>query len=196
MNALRLTEWISPAQYLAQEFDSESKHEYVAGAVYAMSGARIRHNRICVSLLRSLANQLAGLPCETFNSDMKVRIQLSTQTRFYYPDAMVVCQSNPELDSFQDLPKVVVEVLSSATRRLDLGEKREGYLSIPSLSVYLLVEQSEPAVVAYRRTDQGFVRETYQGLDVTVPLPEIGAQLSLAEIYERVDFESELDEER
>lgn len=194
MNALKLTEWISPAEYLARELEAEVKHEYVAGTIHAMSGARIRHNRICVSLLRSLANQLAGRPCETFNSDMKVRIQLPNQVRFYYPDAMVVCQSNPESDSFQDQPRVVIEVLSNKTRRLDLGEKREGYLSLPSLSAYLLVEQEEPAVLVYRRSDQGFVRETYQGLESSIPLPEIGAHLQLADVYERVTFGPEAEE--
>lgn len=120
MNALKLTEWISPAEYLAHELRAEVKHEYIGGTIHAVSGARIRHNRIGVSLLRSLANQLAGHPCETFNSDMKVRIQLPTQVRFYYHDAMLVCQSNPESDSFQDQPRVVIEVLSDTTRRLDL----------------------------------------------------------------------------
>jgi len=32
--------------------------------------------------------------CEAFNSDTKVRIQLPTHNRFYYPDAMVVCRPN------------------------------------------------------------------------------------------------------
>jgi Uma2 family endonuclease len=54
---------------------------------------------------------------------------------------------------------VVFEVLSDSTRRLDDGEKRDGYLTIPSLRVYVLVEPDEAAVIVYRRTEQGFVRE-------------------------------------
>lgn len=48
---------------------------------------------------------------------------------------------------------VVVEVLSNSTRRLDDGEKREGYLTFPSLPFYLLVEQDVATVIAYRRTE-------------------------------------------
>ncbi len=188
MNALRLAELISPAEYLARELDSPVKHEYVGGVVHAMSGARTRHNRIATSVLNALGRSLKGRKCEPFNSDMKVRIQLPTHVRFYYPDAMVVCQSNPDSDAFQDHPKVIVEVLSRRTRRLDTGEKREGYLSIASLATYLMVEQDEPTVIVYQRTDQGFERQIYQGLEAVIALPEIGCDLPLAEIYERVEF--------
>jgi hypothetical protein len=44
------------------------------------------------------------------------------------------------------------------------------------------------AVVAFRRTERGFVREAYGGLEATVALPEIRAELLLAVIYDAVDF--------
>ena len=65
----------------------------------------------------------------------KVRIQLPSQIRFYYPDVSVICRSNPPNDSFQDEPVLVVEVLSRKTRRIEEGEKKDAYLTIPSLSV-------------------------------------------------------------
>ena len=189
MNALKdQIEFVSPADYLAQELHATTRSEYLGGVVHAMSGAKIRHNRICASLLRGLGNRLEGRRCEPFGSDMKVRIQLPTHVRFYYPDAMVVCQSNPDEDAFQDAPVVIIEVLSANTRRVDTGEKREGYLTIPSLFVYLLVEQSKPAVICYRRGDHGFVQEIYQGLDAVISIPEVKLELPLAQIYERVEF--------
>lgn len=188
VNALRLTDLLTPAEYLARELESPVKHEYVGGVVHAMSGARVRHNRIVMSVLGRLSERLRGQACEPFGSDMKVRIQLPTHVRFYYPDAMVVCQSSAEGESFQDHPGLIVEVLSRGTRRADLGEKREGYLRIASLASYLLVEQEAAEVVVYRRTDHGFIREVYQGLEAVIDLPEISCSLSLAEIYERVEF--------
>ena len=56
-------------------------------------------------------------------------------------------------------------MLSKRTRRTDEGEKKDAYLTIPSLCVYALVEQETAAVVLFRRTDQGFVREVYEGLE-------------------------------
>jgi Uma2 family endonuclease len=119
---------------------------------------------------------------------MKVRVRLPTHTRFYYPDGMVVCNPNPAEDTFQDQPVVIAEVISEATRRTDEGEKREAYLTIPTLMAYMLIETDQPRVVLYIRTETGFVANVYEGLDAILPLDAINAELRLAELYERVTF--------
>src|SRR5262245_31301718 len=101
MSAAKKLKLISIDEYLAGELVSPIKHEYVGGVVYAMADAIIRHNRIATSILGALHARLGGKPCEPFNSDTKVRVRLPHQTRFYYPDAMVVCDSNPDDASFQ-----------------------------------------------------------------------------------------------
>jgi Uma2 family endonuclease len=191
MSAARKLNLVSVEDYLAGELVSPVKHEYVAGVVYAKAGARNAHNLIASNTLVALGSRLRGKPCHAYNSDTKVRIRLATHYRFYYPEAMVVCRPNPQDESFQDNPVVLVEVLSQATRRIDEGEKRDAYLTIPSLSVYLLVEQDMPAVVTYRRTEQGFVREVYEGLNADVPLSEIETELPLAEVFDAVVFNPE-----
>jgi len=113
---------------------------------------------------------------------------LPTQVRFYYPDTSVICVPNPPTDSFQDQPTLVAEVLSRKTRRIDEGEKKDAYLTIPSLSVLLLIEQDLPMVTLYRRTEQGFVHEVYSNLAATLPLDEVGTELPLADIYDGVEF--------
>ena len=90
---------------------------------------------------------------------------------------------------------MVVEVLSRKTRRTDEGEKKEAYLTIPSLCVYLLVEPDSPTIVAFRRQDQGFVREVYEGRDAVISLGEIETELPLSEVYEAVEFAPEADDE-
>lgn len=185
---------VSVEEYLAGELTSPVKHEYLGGFVYAMAGARIVHNTIAGNVLASLHGQLRGKPCQPYNSDTKVRVRLTNQTRFYYPDAMVVCRSNDPRGTFQDEPVVVVEVLSKATRRTDEGEKKDAYLAIPSLAVYLLIEQDAALVSAYRRTESGFVRELFEGMTNAIPLPEIDAQLTLADIYEAVELVPEPDD--
>jgi Uma2 family endonuclease len=182
---------VSIKEYLANELRSPIKHEYLGGVVYAMAGARTQHNRIAMNTKGHLFRRLHGRSCEVFDSDMKIRVQLPTQTRFYYPDASVVCRPNPPEDSFQDNPAALFEVLSQSTRRIDDGEKKDAYLSIPSLRVYALIEQESPTVIVFRRTEAGFVREVYAGLDAIIPLGEIGIELPLAEIYERIEFRPE-----
>jgi Uma2 family endonuclease len=181
--------------YLAGELISPIKHEYLGGFVYAMAGTRNLHNIIAVNTIVGLQNRLRGQPCRTFNSDTKIRIRLPNQIRFYYPDASVICRQNPPTDSYQDEPVLLVEVLSRSTRRLDEGEKKDAYLTIPSLKVYVLIEQDTAAVMVFRRNGGDFVREVYQGINAVLPLSEIGIDLPLAEIYGGVEFVPEPEED-
>jgi Uma2 family endonuclease len=188
---------VSVDEYLAGELISPVKHEYVAGAVYAVAGARNAHNLIAGNIFGVLHAKLRRLPCQPFNSDTKIRIRFEGHVRFYYPDTSVICRPNAQTDTFQNEPVVLFEVLSTRTRRIDEGEKKDAYLSIPSLSVYVLVEQEAAALVAFRRTAAGFAREVHQGLDGILPLQDIGVELPLAEIYDAVNFvaEPELDQD-
>lgn len=188
MTAAKQIELVSVEDYLAGELVSEIKHEYSGGYVYAMAGARTGHNRVAGNFLAALHSRLGGRPCEPFNSNMKVRVPFPTHTRFYYPDGMIVCEPNAPESTYQDRPVVIAEVVSEATRRADEGEKREAYLTIPTLMAYLVIETDRPRVVVHRRTDSGFVAEAYEGTDAVVPLQAIEAELPLAELYERVDF--------
>jgi Uma2 family endonuclease len=181
---------ITVQEYLAHEAGSEVKHEYRGGRVYAMAGGSRTHARIGGNVYAAMHARLRGQPCEPFNSDMKLRVQYASETRLYYPDHMVVCEGDTGEEYFVDAPRVIVEVLSPRTRRVDEGEKREAYLSIPSLRAYLLVEVQHAAVVVYRRGEAGFAEELHQGLDAVIALPEIGTDLPLRELYERVDFEA------
>lgn len=195
MSAAARRHLVSVEEYLAGELQSPVKHEYVGGVIYAMAGAPNRHNRVAMNTLGTLFVRLRGRPCQPQTSDTKIRIRLPTQTCFYYPDASVVCQPNPDTDTFQDSPAVIAEVLSQTTRRIDEGEKKDAYLTIPSLSVYLLIEQDTPRVTVFRRTNQGFVREVFHGLDAVIPLREIDCELPLADIYANVEFTPEPEEE-
>ncbi|WP_425614144.1 Uma2 family endonuclease [Anatilimnocola sp. NA78] len=188
MTAIQRFNLVSVDDYLAGELNSPVKHEYLGGVVYAMAGAKNAHNRIATNIVGLLHAKLRKKSCQPFNSDTKIRIRLPTHVRFYYPDASVICHPNPPDDSFQDEPVVLFEVISDATRRTDEGEKKDAYLTLQSLSLYAIVEQETGLVIVHRRTNQGFHREVYSGLEQSIPLPEIEAELALAEIYEGVSI--------
>lgn len=179
---------VSVAEYLTREKHSTVKHEYVAGNVYAMAGASNAHNMIASNVLISLGGQLDGNPCRAFNADTKIRVRLSDQTRFYYPDVSIICAPNPQSDSFQDQPSVIVEVLSDSTRRLDEGEKREAYLTLPTLTHYILLEQSFATAIVYERASVGFDRRVLSDLNDSIELPEAKAVLQLAAAYDGVEL--------
>lgn len=194
MTAAEKLNLISVEDYLEGELHSPIKHEYLGGAVHAMAGARNAHNIIATNVLVALGSRLRGQPCQPFNSDTKIRIRLPTHTRFYYPDVSVICDPNPQTDSFQDHPSVIFEVMSKTTRRIDSGEKKDAYLTIPSLAAYILLEQDSARAIVFRRSGNSFESEVYSGPSASIPLPEIDIELPLAEVYERVEFTPERDE--
>lgn len=76
-NAARIeADYVTPAEYLAIEVVSVARHEYLADAVYAMSGTTVAHRRIISNLDRELGQQLRGYGCEAFTSEIKVCIQV------------------------------------------------------------------------------------------------------------------------
>lgn len=91
---------ISVQEYLSGELISDRKHEFVGGTVYALAGASARHNRITMNVTLSIGALLRGKSCGAFNSDMKIRVRLSHNVGFYYPDLSVVCQPNPDGELF------------------------------------------------------------------------------------------------
>jgi Uma2 family endonuclease len=173
------------------ESQADERHEYIDGAIYAMAGASNGHNAICANFLGTLHAKLRGKKCRPFGSDTKVRIRLPDQVRFYYPDVLVTCQPNASHESFQDNPTVIVEVLSPSTRRIDEGEKQEAYLSISSLDTLLFVDSSRRAVAVFQRGDNGFTASECLDASQLISLPSLGIELSLDEIYEAAELDSE-----
>ena len=180
---------VSVQDYLAGELAASVKHEYLGGEIHAMAGGNTRHSTICTNLMVAFGIALRGKPCRPFNSDLKIRIELPGQTRFYYPDAMIVCELRGDSETWQDRPVVVVEVLSESTRRIDLTEKREAYLAIPSLKCLIFIEPDAPSATVHRRGPAGgFLLEEYADLKAVISLPEVGIHLPLAEVYEGIGF--------
>src|SRR5438874_471876 len=140
MTAAQKLNLIFVKDYLAAELVAPVKHEYVGGLIYQRPDERNLHNIVATNILGSLGIRLRAHRCRPFNSDTKIRVRLPTQVRFYYPDVSVICRQNPLDDSFQDDPAAIFEVLSKATRRIDDGEKKDAYLTIPSLGVYVLID--------------------------------------------------------
>jgi len=90
---------------------------------------------------------------------------------------------------------VIVEVISRSTQRLDEGEKKEGYLTIPSLAVYL---PRRAGIAADRRISANGARFCSRNLrrsEAVVPLEGVEVELPLAEVYEGVEFLAESNED-
>jgi Uma2 family endonuclease len=177
-------------EYLAFERDTELKHEFYRGEIFAMGGASREHNLVSGNIFASLHHQLAGRNCVAFTSDMRVKI--SGTGLYTYPDVAVSCEQPKFEDEHLDTllnPQVIVEVLSDSTEKYDRGKKFEHYRTLESLREYVLVAQDAPRVEHFARLDDGSWRMTVViGLEAALELPALACRLPLSEIYARVDF--------
>lgn len=183
----------TPEEYLAQERQAQTKSEYLNGEIFAMSGASRRHNLITVNITAGLHAQLRQRPCEVYTSDMRVKV--SPTGLYTYPDVVVVCDEpqfeDAELDTLLN-PTLIVEVLSKSTEDYDRGSKFEHYRSLDSLQEYVLVAQDRCHIVHYiRQPGNTWVLSETQLLNDRLPLPSLGGELLVSEVYAKVRFDEE-----
>jgi len=142
---------ISVDDYLAGELKEEIRREYIGGLVYAMAGTSAEHNIICQNLLIAVRSHLRGKPCQVFMESVKLKVRTSIEDIFYYPDLIVACDPRDTDRYFKTSPKVLIEVLSPDTERIDRREKFSSYTQIESLEEYILVAQDKTEVTVFRR---------------------------------------------
>ena len=177
----------TPAEYLARERVAETKSEYRYGEIVAMTGASRAHNLIAGNLFRILGQQLLGGGCETYMSDVRVRV---SQTGLYtYPDVAVACEPIQFEDDHVDTllnPVVVIEVLSPTTEAYDRGDKFAHYRRLDSLQEYLLVSQDTMRIERYVRRGEQWVLSELSAPDDLLEVGAIGCSVRLSDVYHRV----------
>lgn len=174
---------MSYAEYCAFERKSSTKHEYLRGEVFAMTGGTLEHGRLAMSLGRLLGNALDGRPCRVYSSDVRVHVEATDFDA--YPDISVVC-GEPQTAAADEHalinPVLIVEVLSDSTEAYDRGQKASHYRRIPSLKAYLLVSQHEPVLeLQVRAGERWELIEARAGEKLA--LEPLAIELSVDELY-------------
>ena len=164
-------------EFLDWERHQETKHEFVNGAPVAMAGGTEAHNVAQGNLFAAALTKLRGGPCRPFTSDMTID-----------------CGQRNPANLAAPMPVAVFEVLSPDTQREDRTLKLADYNATPSIAHYVLVEPSQPLVHVYSRGPHGdfLLRpQEVRGLDGNLELPAVPLTLTMAEVYEGLDFDTE-----
>lgn len=145
---------MTPAAYLDWEAEQPTKHEYIEGEVYGMTGGTLAHNDIAVNLTSALRGALRGTKCKVRMADAKVEV--SPSGPYFYPDVVVSCNEQ-DRQAIQVIrhPVVIVEVLSPSTAGFDRGDKFKYYRRIPTLQEYILIDAEKIGIDCYRKTGTG-----------------------------------------
>lgn len=171
------------AEYLALERDSNTRHEFCGGEIFAMAGGTPTHAVICANLTVLLGSQLRGRGCMAHSSDLRIRV-LETGLATY-PDVSVICgrrELDPDDRNTVTNPVLLVEVLSPSTADYDRGEKLRHYQRIASLREVVLVAHDERLLEVWQRGDGGAWsrRELRHGV---LELTSVPCVLAIDEVY-------------
>lgn len=187
----------APEDYLRFERESTERHEFLDGEIYQMAGESLAHSRVCVNLAGEVRNELKGKSCEPLSPNMKVRT--STANLFSYPDLTIVCGAPVFHDAKKDVltnPKVIFEVLSPSTAEYDRTTKFQRYrMGNETLTDYILVSQDKPFVEHFTKEQNGnWLYRSHAEMSDVLKIKTVGCEINLAEIYDRVEFEAQVED--
>ena len=121
-----------------------------------------------------------------------MRVRVSPDALYTYPDVVVVCGERQFLTEQKDTllnPSLLVEVLSPSTEAYDLGRKFEHYRSIESLGEYLVVATDRiHADLFTRQADGSWLLRSASRMEDSLDLHSVGCRLTLADLYEKVEL--------
>ncbi|MGI0484724.1 Uma2 family endonuclease [Pantanalinema rosaneae CENA516] len=183
----------TPEEYLDIEVNSDERHEYINGEIVTMVGGMPNHNLIIGNFHAALNFALKRQPYFTFVTDQ--RLWIPDQRLYTYPNVMVV-QGDLQLqvgrkDTLTN-PLMIAEVLSESTEAYDRSGKFAAYRTIPGFQEYVLIDQYSMHVEQYFRTEpRKWIFSEYDGADALLSLSSILFEISLADLYDKVEFTTE-----
>ena len=150
----------------------------------AMARGTIEHSRICGNLSFALRSSLRGKRCWSYGFGAGLAT-IGDAVR--YPDAIVTCTEASGLEHIVPEPVVVFEVLNSGSGPVDRIVKLREYRAVASIRRYMILEYKSIGLTMLSRGDgQADWNATTLTAGDTLPLPEIGVEIPVSELYEDV----------
>jgi Uma2 family endonuclease len=172
---------MSKEAFLAWIERREERYEYAGGRVIMMVGITRNRAQAMVNLALALRQRLPVGQYDVATEGFGIDVGES----FRFPDVVVEPTQTDGKALKAKSPILIAEVLSPSTLHIDFGDKRQEYLSLPTLDTYLIVSPDEPRAWIWQRTDDEFPTEPdiIEGVDKQITLPALGVEIALGEIY-------------
>lgn len=143
-------------EFFEQYEGRDERWELVDGVPEMMAGGTRRHSRVARNILVALVTKLAGHACEPFGADMAVR---TGDITVRLPDVTISCDpadvqgddAAGEDVRFLVSPRVLIEVLSPSTEKLDRTDKLSEYQALPSVDSIALIHPHRRSISLYER---------------------------------------------
>ncbi len=162
-----------------------------------MAGARPEHSTVIVNFVAAIRKQLRNSTCFVFSDNVQYKWKADDgEEKIVIPDASINCRVKARKgNSFLDVPRFVMEVLSPSTEKYDREEKKEIYRKQEvdeywivdwmqrQVEIYILDydESSEPQYYLYKTV----TKENKEQLSI-ITFPHI--HISFDELFEEIEL--------
>lgn len=186
-------------EYTVEDLDDLPENwrgELIDGVIYDQASPTSDHQRAVGWIhwkLYSFVEEQGG-DCEVFSAPTDVRTDRDEKT-VLVPDVFVLCDPAKDQEThIEGAPDLVVEVLSTSTRRRDLTVKVEKYRKA-GVREYWAVDLKNERVIAYRFEEDeimgiySFQQEIPVGIwdgACALPLPDLKGRLKSEDVSERL----------
>ena len=91
-----------------------------------MSGAYIEHSEVITNFVAVVYSQLKNSTCRVYPDNVQYKWMVGTEEKVVIPDASINCRVHAKKgNTFFDIPRFVMEVVSQSTEKYDRNEKME-----------------------------------------------------------------------
>ncbi|TDR87315.1 Uma2 family endonuclease [Enterovirga rhinocerotis] len=168
---------------MIRPFPDEERWELLDGEPVLMAPQTERHQTVVMNLLRRIDGLAARRGCRVLPGLGLLNENIDDYAPI--PDVVVRCGPPVEGGYAKD-PVLLAEVLSPSTMSNDRGRKLDFYRTIASLRTILVVYQDEARIEAWQREGADWRHAVLKDPAAILPLPELGGDLRLADIYEGI----------
>ena len=174
-------------EFLGRECDENQRWELVDGRPVVMKPPTQAHGTLVANLASWIGPALRKMePCRLITEAGIVPVE--RPNTYFLADLVVSCQPHFAGAQAVEDPIIVVEVLPPFTEGQDRWNKLANYRRIPSVCEILLVDQTRRYCELLRRFDETrWLSELYIGAEATFRLDSIELELSLEDVYAKVD---------
>ena len=114
-----------------------------------MVGATPDHSTAITNFVNMIYNQLKDSTCRVYPDNVQYKWMVDGAEKTVIPDATINCRVHAKKgNSFYDIPRFVMEVLSDSTKKYDRGEKMEIYRKM-EIDEYWIVDWEKRQVEIY-----------------------------------------------
>lgn len=169
-------------EFIELTSNSDLRYELIDGELIQLFSPNYAHQTVVTEILGTFYNWFKGKPCRPLTSPFDVTLFKSEDNiNVVQPDILVICDTE-NIDSngrYQGIPSLVVEVLSSSTRRYDMLKKLDLYMMC-KIKEYWIVDPVKKEIYAYTfenqdienysvyKTSEVLKSESFKGLEIVL----------------------------